>query len=78
MEKMKKYEIKASIISELYLEIEAKNKDDAMEIAIQNTPKLKLKVISDANWIGSDEENLDAMYEISEFHEGIYKPLDYD
>jgi len=69
MEKMKKYEIKASSIIQLSLEVEAENIDDAMEIAIQNRPKLNLKVISDANWIGSDESDLDHMYEIEEIEE---------
>ena len=66
---MKKYEIKASSIIKLYLEFEAENMDDAMEIVIQNRPKLNLKVISDVNWIGSDEKDLDRMYEIDEVTE---------
>jgi len=66
---MKKYEIKASSIIKLYLEFEAENMDDAMEIVIQNRPKLNLKVISDVNWIGSDEKDLDHMYEIDEVKE---------
>lgn len=66
---MKKYEIKASSIIKLYLEFEAENMDDAMEIVIQNRPKLNLKVISDVNWIGGDEKDLDHMYEIDEVKE---------